>query len=142
MIPRVYTWILADNETHKKTETLADIPNNYPNPTLGLYCNGKAIGTGRLCMKDRAKKHVNTSGTEIFKRYRNKGHGIELYKALIAEAKRLGAIRIYSDDSLNKFSRRMWKTKLSRVGFKVKSIGGCKNPCSHCRASERFYIDL
>jgi hypothetical protein len=114
--------------------------------TLGFFLNGKAIGSGRLEKFKIGRKHkiLQTSSTEIFKKFRNKGHGVPLYVALIETARQLGATRIQSDTSLNKYSRRMWAEKLMKI-YPVK-IRKTRRPCPHCDRDglrrKYFYIDL
>jgi len=141
---RKYTSIFAHVEDHHVIRTLQDLKKagDY-NTCLGLFCNGIPVGSARIEMKSFKKKWVHTTSTGLYRGMRRKGHGIELYRALIETARNIGAARIYSDDSLNKFSRRMWNTKLARLGYEVKRVkGGCATPCRHCRRRQRYYIDL
>lgn len=136
---RVYTWIFAGSEDHEPIITLKQLRlvGTY-SANMGFYLNGKAIGTGSFCRENWNKKHLHSESMRLFKGHRRKGYGVELYKALISCARTLGAKRLYSSRSLNKFSRRMWKEKLGKAGFLVKNFGGCK----HCGHNERYYIDL
>jgi hypothetical protein len=112
---------------------------------MGFFLNGEAIGTGRLeKVKNGREKILRTSSTEIFKKFRNKGHGVPLYLALIETARQLGATRIQSDTSLNKFSKRMWREKLAKI-YTVRERK-TRVPCNCCdRGGLRwkfYWIDL
>jgi hypothetical protein len=111
---------------------------------LGFFLNGKPIGTGRLAKVKNHRNVVQTSSTEIFEKYRNKGHGIQLYIALIETARKLGAKQIQSDTSLNKFSKRMWSEKLAKI-YKVR-VRQTRRPCSYCDSTalrwKYYWIDL
>jgi GNAT superfamily N-acetyltransferase len=140
---RKYTSIFAGTE-HQPITSMKQM-NRYDN-VLGFYLNGQVIGTGRLERRRRRARGgvVNTSSTEIFKKYRNKGHGIHLYIALIETARRLGAKQIRSDTALNKFSRRMWKEKLAKI-YPVK-VRNTRRECDYCETTGPhrvyFYINL
>jgi hypothetical protein len=139
---RKYSSTFATYE-HKPIITLKDL-GRYDNH-LGFFLNGKAIGHGDLNQVSIGKKRkiLSTSGTEIFKKYRRKGHGIHLYIALIETARLLGATQIRSDTSLNKLSRRMWEEKLSKI-YPVK-MARTKIPCRRCGHTpgwKYFYINL
>ena len=139
---RKYTSIFATPE-HKLITSTREL-NRWDN-LLGFFLNGKVIGSGRIeKFRKRNQKIVNTSSTEIFKKYRNKGHGIELYKALIETARKIGAKQIRSDMSLNKFSERMWRDKLSKI-YPVK-LCKTRKECHNCQSThlrrKYYYIDL
>ena len=139
---RKYTSIFATPE-HKLITSTREL-TRYDN-VLGFFLNGKVIGSGRIeTFRKHNRKIVNTSSTEIFKKYRNKGHGIELYKALIETARKIGAKQIRSDMSLNKFSERRWRDKLSKI-YPVKVRRTIK-PCSCCDSTrprrKYYYINL
>jgi hypothetical protein len=127
-----YTSILATEE-HSKVTTVKQLKGQWCK--LGLHLDGKGIGMGEL--RYQSAINVHTDGTEIFKKFRRKGHGIHLYLHLIKAAKKIGARRIYSGRNLNKFSRKMWHVKL-RQYFQVHRIGGCKQ----CGCGARFFINL
>lgn len=99
---------------------------------MGLFLDGVCIGHGYLEREKDGKKDkiVSTSSTEIFKKYRRKGHGIYLYINLIEKAREIGATEIRSDTSLNRLSRRMWRDKLSKI-YKVEARQ-MKTPCRRC----------
>ena len=143
-VKRNYSWVFANSETHESITRVSDVETWGSN--LGFYLDGTAIGRGALEPegKNRKRKYVHTTSTRIFDRFRKRGHGIELYRALIETARSIGAKRIYSDHHLNKLSRRMWKTKLARLGYKVKVVPStaCAKPCRHCRRNERYFIVL
>ncbi len=135
---RTYTSILATAE-HLPVTDVKQI--KVWNTSLGLFLNGKAIGKADLVKVTR--KIVHTAGTEIYKRYRRKGHGIQLYIALVEAARSIGATRIRSDMSLNKYSRRMWQEKLAKI-YPVKTRK-TEQPCWRCGHKpgwKYFYIDL
>jgi len=137
-----YTWICAERDTHEPINTLAEMRRAGGYETsLGLFFNGVAIGTGSYSHVNWRKKWIATESVSLNKKYRRKGHGIPLYRALIAQAILMGATRLYSSDALNKFSRRMWREKLPKAGFNVQSESMCEKPCRHCRHG-RYYIDL
>ena len=138
---RKYTSLFA-NEYHEKVRSLSEL-KRWSGPTLALFCNGRAIGIGDLRPKDKAKKHVHTEAVALKDEFRRKGHGVHLYFALIRAAKQLGATRIYSSKTLNKFSGRMWQEKLGQF-FEVKHSGPrCKCKCRNCRYKRGWhYIDL
>jgi GNAT superfamily N-acetyltransferase len=131
-----YTSRLADFG-HKPIRTWQDFLRRTDSAVLGLYLNGQVVGTGELLRASNSRRFVHTDGMCLRQRYRRKGHGIHLYLAIIAAARRIGARRIYSSYSLNNLSRRMWERKL-RSYFNVKRQGGCKS----CSRGTRFYIDL
>jgi hypothetical protein len=109
-----------------------------------LFYKGQFIGEGGFEIVSKKKKWLHTEGVSLQKEFRHKGHGIYLYHHLIATAVRLGCKRLYSSETLNKFSRRMWKDKLSKM-YKVVFIKK-SGPCDKCgHKAERivkFYIDL
>lgn len=139
-----YSYIYATTDEHAQITTLEQLKRvGTWQVYMGFFCNDIAIGHGRLVRVNWRKKHVHTTNMELGRKWRNKGHGIALYIAIITCAKKLGAKRLYSDNSLNKFSTRMWRLKLKRYGFDVKVEGKeCSRPCQHCRKHARYYIDL
>jgi len=116
---------------------------------LGFYLKDRkgwiSIGSGELRLKSRKWKDVHTEAVGLFDDARRKGHGIHLYFALIRAAKSIGARRIYSSQSLNKFSGNMWCNKLREffnvVGPKARKLCSCR--CRRCqRQWGQYYIDL
>ena len=142
-INKDYGYVFAQVEHHGGLDTLVDLrrAGTY-NTWMGLFYKGQPVGSGRICKENWAKKHVHSDNMGLDRGYRRKGHGIMLYHALILCAKRLGAKRIYSSGNLNKFSRRMWATKLKRLDYLVAEVDKCAKPCKHCRRESRYYIDL
>lgn len=138
---RKYSSIFATKE-HKPITSLKEM-DKWDN-VMGFFLNGKPIGQGSLEKQRIGKKHkiVSTSGTEIYKKFRKKGHGIHLYLALIDTARSLGATQIRSDKSLNQLSRRMWSEKLAKI-FPVKTAR-TKAPCHRCGSPgwKYYYINL
>jgi GNAT superfamily N-acetyltransferase len=136
---RKYTSIFATQE-HKPIYSFKDL-TLYDN-VLGLFLNGKVIGTGRLETRRRNKRYrvISTSSTEIFKKYRNKGHGIRLYIALIEAARRIGARQIRSDMTLNNFSERMWNEKLAKIyPVQVRNTRQACHCCQNTRPHRKYY---
>lgn len=140
---RKYTSIFATAE-HKLITSIKDVKGRWSYHTMGFFLNGEAIGHGSLNLISKRRKIFETSATEIFKKFRNKGHGIHLYIALIETARSIGAKQIQSDNTLNQFSRRMWQEKLAKI-YPVK-IRKTRRPCSHCDQDglrrKYFYIEL
>jgi hypothetical protein len=138
---RKYTSIFATPE-HLPITKLKQV-RRWGDYVMGFFCNGQVIGHGSL-RRVRRTKILETNGTEIFKKFRNKGHGIQLYIHLIETARKLGAVSIQSDDSLNKFSERMWKEKLSKI-YTVK-VKNTDKECYSCHRGGRrrkfYWIDL
>lgn len=138
----LYEGFLADR-AHLSIKDIDAIKGRYGQEVMGLHLDGKTIGEGSLeRYGDKRSKFLNTTGTQLFSGQRNKGHGIVLYIFLVETARILGARRIYSDDRLNKHSRRMWKEKLPAI-YDVKSIPG---RCGRCHrpapGKPIYYIDL
>lgn len=139
-----YTSILA-TDSHEPITSIQQLPKSrWSSYRMGLFYKGVNIGGGSLERVERKPKAVGTDGTGIDRKYRNQGHGLMLYISLINKAKEIGATRIYSSTSLNKFSRRMWREKLAKY-YKVQPTYRCKE-CDWCnskhRCVNRFYIDL
>ena len=138
---RKYSSIFAGPE-HQAITSLRQM-RGWDN-VLGFFLNGKVIGSGCLLKVNKRSKTVHTSSTLIFNKYRKKGHGIQLYIALIETARKLGAKQIRSDNSLNKFSKRMWSEKLAKI-YKVRTRMARK-PCSCCERTglrrKYYWIDL
>ena len=117
--------------------------------TLGLFVRGRdnwtSIGSGELMVVSRRRRYVHTESIGLNDNMRRKGHGIHLYFAMIRAAKSIGAQRIYSSRSLNKYSGNMWCNKL-REFFDVqgpREAKKCKCGCRACRRRwGRYYIDL
>lgn len=130
---RQYTSIFAGVQ-HQRIRTFEDC---HRWPTLGLFCNDVPVGDGQLRIINSARKYLQTDSVGLLKEFRRKGHGLPLYFALIRTAKKVGAKRLYSSHSLNKYSRKMWGEKLPKF-FKVHRICGCK----HCFHGARFYIQF
>jgi hypothetical protein len=139
-----YSYIYATTDEHAQITSLQQLRRvGTWQVYMGFFLNGVAIGHSRLEKVNWRKKHLHTTNMELGIKWRNKGHGIALYTAIIQLAKSLGVKRLYSDRRLNKFSSRMWKEKLKRYGYDVKISGGeCSRPCAHCRKHARYYIDL
>jgi len=112
---------------------------------MGFFLNGETIGHGTLDRVSIGKKRkwVHTEATEIYRKFRRKGHGIHLYIALVETARAIGATRIQSSRSLNRYSRRMWQEKLAKV-YPVK-MSKSNRPCRRCGHKPSwnfFYINL
>ncbi len=145
-----YFYIHA-NESHKPIEKFTDMDRHSWQNTIGFFMRrrGKLVelGYGRLEFSNKVHKYLHTESMGLLDKYRNQGHGIHLYFAVIYEAKRLGARRIYSSHSLNKYSGRMWCNKLREYfdvhGPKARKKGNCQCGCRNCkRRWGRYYIDL
>jgi hypothetical protein len=141
-----YTSILATEE--HELVTSVDRFKRWTSFQMGFFLNGVAIGHGHLegchIVPRRNKKWLQTDAVALHTQYRNKGHGIHLYCALIKTAIALGATRIYSSRHLNKFSKRMWSVKLKKY-FDVRPVIS-KKPCKQCGTRNphtiAYYIDL
>ena len=141
-----YKYIFADR-SHEPITKLSEV--HEWRSTLGLFAflRNKWIPVGRaeLCRLSGCGGYVHTDATELDDKFRNKGHGIHLYLALIHAAKKIGANRIYSSRSLNQNSGPMWCIKL-REFYKVrgpKAKKKCSCGCRRCmRQWGRYYIDL
>jgi len=138
-----YSYIFASSETHEDINNLEDFKRvgDYSNG-LGLFYRGICVGKGTLVFENRKKKYLHTEYTRIHAKYRNRGHGVHLYLALIDAARRLGAKRLYASQGLNKLSRRMWSEKLDKVGVEVMITRGCRKACKHCDRKPRYYVEL
>lgn len=140
-----YSSIIA-TATHLPVRTMADFKKKYDQPTMGFFLHGKDIGYGDLlrCEYVKNRMYLQTDNVRIRSGFRRKGHGINLYIHLIETARKIGAKRIYSSTSLNKFSRKMWGVKLPKI-YEVKTVYTCK-PCSFCSVKSRralgYYIVL
>lgn len=139
---RDYQVIFADDH-HIPITTMGMLKKSRWLHSLSLLFNGQFVGDGTLAVKNLQKKHLNTVSVHLDRKFRRKGHGIPLYMALIQAARSLGAARLYSSSSLNKYSTRMWSKKLPEI-YTVKTTRKiCKRPCSHCRqCGFRYYINL
>jgi len=142
-INKDYGYIYGHTEHHGEICNLKDLrrAGTY-SMWMGLFYKGQAVGSGRLCKENWSQQYVHSENMGIDRGYRRKGHGIMLYYALILLAKRLKVKRLYSSDTLNDKSRRMWKIKLARLGYIVVESKNCAKPCKHCRRQARYYIDL
>lgn len=137
-----YSAILATEEHHVITSV--EQMKKCSGPLMGFFLDEVPIGRGYIdkVMIGKKAKIVHTSGTEIFKKYRRKGHGIYLYINMIEKAREIGATEIRSDSYLNRFSRKMWKNKLPKI-YPVK-VHTMKSPCRRCGhvGTEYYSIDL
>lgn len=140
-----YSSILA-TEGHKIITDMKEF-STWDGFSLGFFLNDKEIGYGWLKKTryhGRKSLDLQTESTGLKKVFRKKGHGIHLYHALIAQAKKCGARRVYSSQSLNKFSKRMWSEKLKEF-YDVKTVTTIK-PCGDCGHKSRrpigYYIVL
>lgn len=143
MAQRRYRWVFANGEDHSFICNFTDLCKadlSY-NAWLGFYLNKKPIGSGRLVLVNQKKKWVHTESVGLYDGFLQKGHGLPLYLALIAAARKIGAKRIYSSRRLNMFSKRMWKTKLSKAGFDVKTVI-IYQKSKRRDPKERYFIDL
>jgi GNAT superfamily N-acetyltransferase len=140
--PEDYT----SNFMTRQHEPIVDFSNfkkwNYED--VFLFYKGVHIGEGGFECISKQKKWLHTEGTRIDKKFRDKGHGIHLYHHLISTAIRIGCKRLYSSVTLNKYSRRMWETKLSKF-YHVHQVF-TKAPCGSCGSKHsrilKFYINL
>jgi N-acetylglutamate synthase-like GNAT family acetyltransferase len=135
---RKYSYIFA-NDRHQEIQKLSNLKRD--NDKFAFLLHGKPIGEATLLLLE--KLNVQTECVSLDKKYRKKGHGIWLYKRLIACARKIGAKRIYSSKNLNKHSRRMWSEKLPKL-FDVKEQKTrikCRR-CGHQKRILRYYIVL
>lgn len=124
----------------RPAKKLTDIQPGYAGLKIYLWCNGVYVGTGTL--RRYGSNALSTGSVWLENKHRRKGHGIVLYQAFIRAARRLGAVKLYSDRTLNKFSRRMWIKKLAQF-YNTHEVKLCKSACKHCsRKTRRFYIVL
>ncbi len=137
-----YSVRFAD-EGHQPITNWKEFKARWGAATLGLYYNGVLVGTGVLDGgAGRVKRDVKTHAMELRPAFRRKGHGIWLYLAIIEQARMIGADRIYSSWYLNKFSRRMWREKLSKI-FKVHNRNERnESHCNVCHHNKRYFINL
>lgn len=140
--PKDYTSIFAD-EYHIPIINVRQI-KKYDYNKMGLFYRNKPIGYGELLRMTKKSTDVHTEGVRLERKFRNKGHGIFLYRHLISLARSIGAKRVYSSNMLNKFSRRMWEKKLPK--FYTVKHKKTRKPCEACGCNqpriERYYIDL
>lgn len=131
---RNYLGSLAD-DAHRSIKNLKEFKGRYSQYTMGLHLNNESIGQGSLMRwrGARTRLYLQTENTQLYRGYRNKGHGIILYIFLIEMARMLGAKRIYSSRTLNSHSRRMWAEKLPQLYTVTKIPGFCR--CCHRRFS-------
>lgn len=142
---RTYSSILATEE-HMLVTDLKPFRKKYSDARMGFYLNGKVIGRGNLQRPDYVrpwKGNLQTESVRLREAFRRKGHGIPLYTHLIETARRLGAKRIYSSDNLNKFSRNMWKNKLSKI-YEVHPVMRRKCASCSCKTAHEigYFIEL
>lgn len=140
--PKDYTSIFA---THLH-QPITDVKmlKKWDYNQMGFFYKGGPIGDGELHRMSRASLYVHTDSVAINKKHRKQGHGIHLYRHLIDTAIRIGAHRIYSSTSLNKFSKRMWRVKLKQF-YDVKEVT-TRKPCRECdscvKRTVQYYIQL
>jgi hypothetical protein len=141
-----YKYIFA-GRAHQPITKISELRGWGDNLGFYAYLKNKwtPIGDGQLCLIPGSRGHVHTDATGLEDEFRDKGHGIHLYFALIRAAKEIGAKRVYSGHSLNQHSGPMWCTKLREFfdvrGPKDKKSCSCK--CRNCRRKwGRYYIDL
>jgi GNAT superfamily N-acetyltransferase len=141
-----YKYIFAGRQ-HQPITKLAEV-KGWRN-ILGLFAKLKdkwvPVGDGELMRLSGSSTDVHTDAVGLDDGYRRRGHGVHLYFALIRAAKQIGARRIYSSRSLNRYSGNMWCNKLREFfdvrGPKAKKSCSCK--CRNCRRKwGRYYIDL
>ena len=135
---RKYSYVFA-TDRHQPIKKLSQL-SRYDDK-FAFLLNGKPIGEATLIQIE--KHNVHTEWVSLDKGYRKKGHGVWLYRLLIACAKKLGAKRVYSSKCLNKNSRRMWSEKLPKL-FDVKeekTRSKCRR-CGHQKRVLRYYIVL
>lgn len=141
---RQYSSIIA-TEGHTPLSSISQF-GRYASYQMGLTLRNTEIGSGFLQRwrgaNRRHKFYLQTESTGLNRGFRKKGHGIILYICLIESARALGARRIYSSKTLNRYSRRMWEEKLGRF-YKV---GTYQIRCGECGCKRhkepRFFIDL
>lgn len=140
----VYEYVFATRDGHQPIRTLEELRKcGYFSASLGLFWNGVFVGSAELDKKNWKKKWIHTDAVGLDEKFRRKGHGLALYIALIDCAAALGAKRLFSSTALNKYSGRMWREKLRKAGYDVKTVGrGCSHPCKHCRRNPVYYINL
>lgn len=135
---------LCLNNNYEPIVDLKSFKHSWDYHRMVLRYKGVYVGSGDICLKNKKKKYLHTSGTCILEKYRNQGHGIFLYISLIETARKIGAKRIYADATLNKFSTRMWSEKLPKI-YKVKVRASKTEKCHTCGGPHRkksYYIDL
>lgn len=137
-----YSSIIATS-AHQPVTNLTFFRPKWACQTMGFFFKGKDIGYGDLTRRVK-KNHLHTDNVSLRKRFRRKGHGINLYIHLIESARKIGAKRIYSSTTLNKFSRRMWKEKLAKI-YEVHTVRS-NVMCNRCECRNRretcYYIEL
>jgi GNAT superfamily N-acetyltransferase len=141
-----YKYIFAGRQ-HQPITKLSEVKGWRS--VLGLFAKLKnrwvPIGDAEILRLSGSSVDVHTDAVGLDDDYRKQGHGIHLYFALIRAAKQIGARRIYSSRSLNRYSGNMWCNKLRKffdvVGPKEQKT--CKCGCRACRRKwGRYYIDL
>lgn len=137
-LPPEYFVRFAD-DGHCPIATWEEWKNRCGYTTLGLYYNNVLIGTGSLEGRaGRTQRTVQTHAMQLRKAYRRQGHGLYLYLAMLHTARAIGADVIRSSYNLNKFSRRMWKTKLAEFC----KVGHRGSGCRRCGSGQQYFIQL
>ena len=140
--PEDYTSNFMTRE-HKPILSFKEI-KKYSYDDMFLFYKGVHVGEGSLEIVSRKKAYLHTDGMRLEKKFRDKGHGIHLYHHLISTAVRIGCKRLYSSETLNKYSRRMWSEKLPKF-YKVVPVmsrAACRDCGSKGPHTVKFYIDL
>lgn len=122
-----YSSIFATGK-HVPITDVKEFKRRWDQFTMGFFYKGEPIGSGDL--EKQGKEIVHTETVRLLKPFRKKGHGIHLYIHLIETARKIGAKRVYSSTSLNAFSGRMWREKLSKL-YDVKTIY-YRGACTEC----------
>src|SRR5579859_1382767 len=140
-----YKSVLA-TEAHKPVSSM-NMFRRYDRFAMGFYLKDEVIGGGELMrvryVAHKKKTSLQTESVSLNKEFREKGHGIHLYRHLIAHAKACGAERIYSSRNLNKYSRRMWSEKLSKLFIVVPVKRKCRECGGTCAVKPAgYYIQL
>lgn len=129
-----YTWIFATGNGHDTIDSIEKLRENRYDNNLGLFYRGILVGTAEFRVV--SKKYLHTERVFLKRGFRRKGHGLQLYLAIIECARKLGCARLYSSMNLNKRSKRMWDYKLQdRTGIEV-------HFCRHCQFNDQYFIDL
>lgn len=143
---RKYKSVLA-TEGHNPIKSMSQF-GSWDRFSMGFFLNDKVVGGGDLLrvryVPAKKKTCLQTESTFLNKKFRRKGHGIHLYHALIKHARKVGAERIYSSRTLNRYSRRMWSEKLKNFYdvCEVKSNRKCHDCGCKCRRVIGYYIVL
>lgn len=141
-----YKSILA-TDSHQEVSRIAQF-GSWDSVVMGFFYQEHVIGGGYLkrvrYVSSKKKTCLQTESVSLNRKWRKKGHGIHLYKHLIAHAKSCGAERVYSSNNLNHASRRMWSEKLAKI-YKVIPVSRRKCPecggtCGKKRLPKGYYI--